>query len=109
MTWTEDRVAILREMYAAGFTASRIAERIGGGVTRNAVIGKAIRLGLPRRGPSPPHQRRGASRRKLAAPVFSSQRGRDHRGHLEALPLPSPAETDIPRVSLLDASDRACR
>jgi len=43
--WTEDRVKKLRELWGKGNTASQIAEIIGG-ITRNAVIGKAHRLNL---------------------------------------------------------------
>ena len=43
--WTEDRVKKLRELWGKGNTASQIAEIIGG-ISRNAVIGKANRLNL---------------------------------------------------------------
>jgi len=52
MAWTEDRIAILKAGWEGGMTASQIAEKLGEGVTRNAVIGKAHRLGLESR-PSP--------------------------------------------------------
>ena len=42
----EAKVALLKQLYAEGHSASHIAARIGGTVTRNAVIGKAHRLGL---------------------------------------------------------------
>ena len=45
MSWTEEKVAKLRELWGKGKTASQIAEIIGG-VSRNAVIGKAHRLNL---------------------------------------------------------------
>ena len=51
MSWTEDRIDQLKTMWEAGQTASQIAEALGG-VSRNAVIGKAHRLGLQAR-PSP--------------------------------------------------------
>jgi hypothetical protein len=44
--WDEPRTELLKRLWAAGETARTIAERLGGGVTRNAVIGKAHRLGL---------------------------------------------------------------
>jgi GcrA cell cycle regulator len=43
--WTEERVALLRKLWAEGLTAAAIASRLGG-TTKNAVIGKADRLGL---------------------------------------------------------------
>ena len=45
MSWTEDKIAKLKELWGKGNTASQIAEIIGG-VSRNAVIGKAHRLNL---------------------------------------------------------------
>ena len=39
-------MAVLTRLWLAGETARTIAEKLGGGVTRNAVIGKAHRLGL---------------------------------------------------------------
>ena len=43
--WTDERVKKLRELWGKGNTASQIAEIIGG-ISRNAVIGKAHRLNL---------------------------------------------------------------
>ena len=45
MSWTEDKVNKLKDLWGKGQTASQIAEIIGG-VSRNAVIGKAHRLNL---------------------------------------------------------------
>ncbi len=44
--WTEERIALLRELWSEKRPARDIAAAIGGGVSRNAVIGKANRLGL---------------------------------------------------------------
>lgn len=51
MSWTDERIEKLTKMWEGGSTASQIAEELGG-VSRNAVIGKAHRLGLKAR-PSP--------------------------------------------------------
>jgi GcrA cell cycle regulator len=51
MSWTEERIERLKSMWSEGSTASQIADDLGG-VSRNAVIGKAHRLGLEAR-PSP--------------------------------------------------------
>ena len=51
MSWTDERIGTLRKMWEGGATASEIATELGG-VSRNAVIGKAHRLGLKAR-PSP--------------------------------------------------------
>lgn len=46
MGWTDERVTLLKRLWVEGKTAAEIAKLIGGGVTRNAVIGKAHRLKL---------------------------------------------------------------
>ncbi|WP_445948706.1 GcrA family cell cycle regulator [Sphingorhabdus sp.] len=51
MSWTDERIDQLKALWDKGLTASQIAEELGG-VSRNAVIGKAHRLGLKSR-PSP--------------------------------------------------------
>jgi GcrA cell cycle regulator len=51
MSWTDDRVEILKKLWGEGQSASQIAKELGG-VTRNAVIGKVHRLGLSNRATS---------------------------------------------------------
>jgi GcrA cell cycle regulator len=51
MSWTDERIDKLRSLWGQGLTASQIADELGA-VSRNAVIGKAHRLGLESR-PSP--------------------------------------------------------
>ena len=74
--WTEDRVGALKKLWLEGQSASQIAKQLGGGVTRNAVIGKVHRLGLSGRAapsqparaattPDAPH--RSTSARRLSA------------------------------------------
>ncbi|HAJ83157.1 MAG: GcrA family cell cycle regulator [Planktomarina sp.] len=48
MSWTDERVDVLKKMWGEGQSASVIAKELGG-VTRNAVIGKVHRLGLSNR------------------------------------------------------------
>jgi len=70
MEWTEQRIDTLRKLWGQGQTASQIAAILGG-ITRNAVIGKAHRLGLTGR-PSPIKREAGASpqpRRRVSAPA----------------------------------------
>src|SRR5205085_11577480 len=69
MSWTDERIDRLKKMWSDGATASQIADELGG-VSRNAVIGKAHRLGLEQR-PSPvkPGEEKEA---KKAAPVAAS-------------------------------------
>src|SRR5579862_2164769 len=70
MSWTDERIDQLKAMWEKGMTASQIAEELGG-VSRNAVIGKAHRLDLQAR-PSPVKAGDSASRRAAAAPSASA-------------------------------------
>ena len=83
MSWTDERIEKLTKMWESGATASQIAEELGG-VSRNAVIGKAHRLGLKAR-PSPvkandkparaaaPKKGKPAPEAKPAAPVAEAK------------------------------------
>jgi GcrA cell cycle regulator len=48
MVWNDERIDLLKKLWAEGLSASGIASRLGD-VSRNAVIGKVHRLGLPGR------------------------------------------------------------
>jgi GcrA cell cycle regulator len=65
MSWTDERIATLKKMWEGGATASQIADELGG-VSRNAVIGKAHRLGLKAR-PSPVKANEEKAEKKKAA------------------------------------------
>ena len=69
MAWADQRIEQLRTLWEKGLTASQIADELGG-VSRNAVIGKAHRLGLKSR-PSPvkanENEKKPAPARKVAA------------------------------------------
>jgi GcrA cell cycle regulator len=67
MNWTDERIATLTKMWESGATASQIADELGG-VSRNAVIGKAHRLGLKSR-PSPVKPNEEKDAKKAADPV----------------------------------------
>lgn len=79
MAWTDERIDQLKAMWEKGMTASQIAEELGG-VSRNAVIGKAHRLGLQSR-PSPVRDGKDDS---SPAPASSEPKA-------EAPPRPAPA------------------
>lgn len=56
MSWTEQQIQTLKKMWGNGYSASDIAKSLGGGLTRNAVIGKAHRLKLSAGVAAPPRQ-----------------------------------------------------
>ena len=90
MSWTDERIDRLKAMWANGATASQIADELGG-VSRNAVIGKAHRLGLEQR-PSP--VKPGEEKPHAAAPAPAST----------AAPKPARAETPPRAASSLAAA-----
>ena len=87
MSWTDERIEKLTKMWEGGATASQIAEELGG-VSRNAVIGKAHRLGLKAR-PSPvkPNEKEAAPTPAPRAPKA------------EAAPRPTPTPRQAPAAA----------
>src|ERR1044072_6323713 len=71
MTWTDERVELLRKLWTDGLSASQIAAELGG-ITRNAVIGKVHRLGLSGRAKSPSSSAPRA--RKPRSPIMRASR-----------------------------------
>ena len=98
MGWTDERIATLRKMWEGGSTASEIAAELGG-VSRNAVIGKAHRLGLKAR-PSPvkanDKKKPAAPAKKPAAPAPRAPEPRAEPAERAAAPA-EPAERPAPR------------
>ena len=84
MSWTEERVELLKKLWSEGLSASQIAAELGG-ITRNAVIGKVHRLGLSGRAKSASN---GAPRqRKARAPTHMLRIGRSIRGNTALAPV----------------------
>lgn len=67
MSWTDERVELLKKMWGEGQSASQIAKELGG-VTRNAVIGKVHRLGLSNRAGAGASAKAGGAAKAKAAP-----------------------------------------
>ena len=87
MSWTDERVEQLKQHWLEGKSASQIANLLGHGLTRNAVIGKVHRLGLPAarnpRASSSSHPRPSApapAAHRVAVPRAASARAADRRG-----------------------------
>src|SRR6202008_1519295 len=118
MSWTDERVELLKKLWSDGLSASQIAAEIGG-MTRNAVIGKVHRLGLSRRAQS---SSTGAPRpRKVRAPNMSRMvhvgplvRGNTALAHAYEIEEAEPELIDniIPigqRRTLLELTEQTCR
>lgn len=123
MSWTDERVEILRKLWAEGLSASQIANRLGG-VTRNAVIGKVHRLGLSGRTTTsrvktPRPRRRTAQRNGGGGQTFRTHGNVALKAYYEADPdaeaQPAPATVEelvIPvaeRASILSLKESMCR
>lgn len=127
MTWTDERVELLKKLWSDGLSASQIAAELGG-VTRNAVIGKVHRLGLsgrekPGSGNAAKPRKAAPARpapRPMAMPMF---RGNAALALGEALPmaepyrLPAVAAVRVPveiafacaPVTIMDLREGMCR
>ncbi len=88
MSWTDERFDHLRQMWEKGMTASQIAEELGG-VSRNAVIGKAHRLGLQSR-PSPVKATDVPAKPSAPAARKPAPRPEPRPAPAEARPAPAP-------------------
>ena len=100
MSWTDERVDLLKKLWKKGLSASQIAEELGD-VTRNAVIGKAHRLGLSSR-PSPLKKAAKAAPEKKAKPAAKKKPA--------AKPKPKAVEKEEPEViTILTLTDRMCK
>jgi GcrA cell cycle regulator len=115
--WTPDRERRLRELWAAGYSGTQCANRLGGfshckDRGRSAVIGKANRLGLPARNtstrtPHPTRKRPLSKEAKSARP--SATIHALVRPQLPTSPLPPATEYDRARVSFLDLDKHHCK
>jgi GcrA cell cycle regulator len=123
MSWTDERVEVLKKLWTDGLSASQIATRIGG-VTRNAVIGKVHRLGLSGRATT--SRMRSARPRARVLQFPSRAPSVQYRTHgnvaLKALYMPEYEPEALPmavieefpvapadRVTLLKLKDCMCR
>jgi GcrA cell cycle regulator len=127
--WTEALEKRLGALWEEGLSASIIAERLGNGISRNAVISKRIRLGLPDRGSFPagsPYRRRRAVSTRSTGGEKTAQEAKAARiaprqtaRSTEALPIENrvrssatPEERaahDVARKSLADVGPQDCR
>jgi GcrA cell cycle regulator len=116
MSWTDERVELLKKLWADGLSASQIANELGS-VTRNAVIGKVHRLGLSGRAKSAsstgPRPRKPRAHSLLRVrPQMRGNTALAHAYELDLEPEPEMVDNIIPigqRCSLLELNDQKCR
>jgi GcrA cell cycle regulator len=97
MSWTDERIDRLKNMWAKGATASQIADELGG-VSRNAVIGKAHRLGLEQR-PSPVKAGEEKEAKKPAAAPAAAAPAPAKAGAQPKADTPAPAKAAAPSTA----------
>jgi len=125
MSWTDERVELLRKLWQDGLSASQIAAELGS-VTRNAVIGKVHRLGLSGRAKTttaPAQRPRKATKPVVKAPVVFHHASRGGAAlatvimpvaleEQELHVMPAAANVVIPmtrRVSIMELREGVCR
>ncbi len=129
MSWTEERVELLRKLWSDGLSASQVAAELGPGITRNAVIGKIHRLGRAERAKTAaaprPRAVKGAARQPAPAQIaaVAAPRAGGHVVHGNVALAFAPQamivarvapeeEVVIPmseRVTLMDLRESMCR
>jgi len=97
--WTEERVAQLKQLWAAGKSCQQIADEFGAGITRNSIIGKSHRLGLSSRGGSEDHPKVRQERAEKKRARRAKHRAKMHLAKMPALPV---AVTDLPQAKCAD-------
>ena len=105
MSWTEEKVEKLKELWGKGNTASQIAEIIGG-ISRNAVIGKAHRLNL-----SAKIKTRTATSNKNFENLIndkSNENRKTRRGRFKSLIIEKDFEPENPK-QLEQLNDNSCK
>ena len=106
MSWTEEREQKLKMLWEKGYTASQIAEMLGGDTTRNAVIGKAHRLKLAARIASKQPK---SPKKQDAASGLNKQEGHvSRRSRFKSLLLDKNFEVENPK-KLEGLTDKNCR
>jgi GcrA cell cycle regulator len=114
--WTEERVELLKKLWAEGLSASQVAKQLGG-VTRNAVIGKIHRLGLSGRATTnrAPRARPAAPRAAAARPQQTAAPRPVEAKETPSVPDPEP-QVQMPveiepgkRATVLTLTEHTCK
>ena len=104
MSWTDEKVEKLKELWTKGHTASQIAEALGN-TTRNAVIGKAHRLDLEARAPS---KHSGASVSRENKQIRRGPAPTSRKAKFQSILLDKNFEPENPK-SLEELTDTTCK
>jgi GcrA cell cycle regulator len=112
LPWTDERIELLKVLWADGMSASQMAARLGG-ISRNAVLGKVHRLGLPLR--ELPKYRLTCAPQKRATPLSPMRRhktradGEPLAPKFSVMPLPPEQQRPAKLMAFVDLTDKSCR
>ncbi|MDR3407114.1 MAG: GcrA family cell cycle regulator [Methylovirgula sp.] len=121
MSWTDERVELLRKLWLEGLSASQIARELANGISRNAVIGKVHRLGMsgrvkvaaPTVARPRPKVARPAAHQRPSAPMVRGNTALAIRPQPSAAILPAPEEDVVipmsEMVTIMDLKESMCR
>ena len=104
MSWTDEKVTKLKELWSKGYTASQIAEMLGD-TTRNAVIGKAHRLDLEARAPSKQSSSSNSQQNKQVRRHVQPQ---SRKAKFQSILLDKSFEPENPKI-LEELTDTTCK
>lgn len=105
MSWTDERVELLKRMWSEGQSASQIAKELGG-VTRNAVIGKVHRLGLSNRsGGSATANSKPVGKEPEEAPAAGAKPAKQAAPKTEPAAAPDPKDDPEPKEDAAKTSN----
>jgi len=107
-TWSYERIETLTKLLDEGLSYREIAQRLGHGLTRNAVLGKAYRMGYRYPERTPQHKRQARKRSSKAARAFR-ERGREPYRPKPPTPLPANDLAPTTLVTFADLSESGCR
>jgi GcrA cell cycle regulator len=115
-SWTPERIERLKRLWSEGYSCTQIARELDCGLSRNAVIGKVSRMGLPGRQTIVREKRRSITSTYSKALPFNSQylQGKPKRKPVEFAPdtrcvRPVEMVPEAERVHLLDLEPHHCR
>lgn len=121
MSWTDERIATLKKMWKEGKSAADIAKVLGKNVTRNAIIGKAHRMGLSGR-PSPIKKPPSAGKKEAPrkeTPARETKKAPEKQTKAAAGPVREPVSEPVKfereaippggGVALIDLTERMCK
>lgn len=106
--WTDEQIAQLLSLNQEGLSASQIARRMQCGISRNAVIGKLMRLGVPLKGAVGRRSERKVVRR-VELRLEAARKARPAPRPRPVSSLPDPAAYDRPAVTFAELDAHHCR